>query len=44
MELSLLFLTENLQTQNFGREIVSSADVCYNGISEKPLPLGEVAA
>jgi hypothetical protein len=27
---SLLFLTENLQTRNFGREIVFSADLCYN--------------
>ena len=23
-------------TQNFGREIVSSADLCYNGVNEKP--------
>ena len=32
-----------LQT-NFGRELVSSADLWYNGANEKPLPLGEVAA
>jgi hypothetical protein len=32
-----------LQT-NFGRDIVFSADFCYNGTNEKPLPLGEVAA
>ena len=40
----LLFLTENLQAQNFGRELVFSADLCYNGANEKPRPLGEVAA
>ena len=32
-----------LQT-NFGRELVISADLCYNGANEKPRPLGEVAA
>ena len=32
-----------LQT-NFGRELVFSAVLCYNGANEKPLPLGEVAA
>ena len=32
-----------LQT-NFGRELVFSADLWYNGANEKPLPLGEVAA
>ena len=32
-----------LQT-NFGRVIVFSADLCYNGANEKPRPLGEVAA
>ena len=31
-------------TQNFGRELVFSADMCYNGANEKPLALGEVAA
>ena len=41
--LSLLFLTENLQVQSFGRELVFSADLCYNGANEKPRPLGEVA-
>jgi len=34
----------NLSLKEFGRELVFSADLCYNGISEKPLPLGEVAA
>ena len=29
---------------NFGRELVFSADLCYNGANKKPLPLGEVAA
>ena len=33
---SLLFLTENLQVQNIGRELVFSADLCYNGANEKP--------
>ena len=33
--ISLLSLTENLQAQNIGRELVFSADLCYNGISEK---------
>ena len=37
-------LTENLQAQSFGRELVFSADLCYNGTNEKPRPLGEVAA
>ena len=37
------FLAEKGQSQNFGRGIVFSADLCYNGVSEKPLPLGEVA-
>ena len=32
-----------LQT-NFGRDVVFSADFCYNGTNEKPRPLGEVAA
>ena len=32
-----------LQT-NFGRELVFSADLCYNGVNEKPLPLGSEAA
>ena len=27
-----------------GRDIVFSADLWYNGVIEKPLPLGEVAA
>ena len=38
------FLAEKWQTQNFGRELVFSADLCYNGTNEKPLTLGEVAA
>ena len=29
---------------NFGRGIVSSADLCYHEANKKPLPLGEVAA
>ena len=29
------FLTENWQLQNFGRELVFSADLCYNGANEK---------
>ena len=29
---------------NFGRDIVFSADLCYNETNEKPRPLGEVAA
>ena len=28
--ISLLSLTENWQAQNFGRELVFSADLCYN--------------
>ena len=32
---SLLSLTENWQAQNFGRELVFSADLCYNQISKK---------
>ena len=30
------FLAEKWQTQNFGRELVFSADLCYNGTNEKP--------
>ena len=33
--ISLLFLTENLRAQNVGRELVFSADLCYNGVSKK---------
>jgi len=33
--ISLLFLTENLQAQNFGRELVFSADLCYNGVGDE---------
>ena len=29
---------------NFGRDVVFSADLCYNKTNEKPRPLGEVAA
>ena len=32
------------QQTNFGRELVFSADLWYNGVNEKPLPWGEVAA
>ena len=28
-------LTENLPVQNFGRELVFSADVCYNGMGDE---------
>ena len=34
--LSLLSLTENWQAQNFGRELVFSADLWYNGVRKKP--------
>ena len=42
---TMLLLTQwsPLQT-DFGRELVFSADLCYNGTNEKPRPLGEVAA
>ena len=30
------FLAEKRQAQKFGRGIVSSADLCYNGANEKP--------
>ena len=30
------FLAENWQAQNFGRELVFSADLWYNGANEKP--------
>ena len=33
----------HLQT-DFGRDIVFSADLCYNEVYEMPLPSGEVAA
>ena len=39
-----MFLTEESEAQNFGRELVFSADLCYNGANGKPRPLGEVAA
>ena len=39
-----MFLTEKSEAQNFGRELVFSADLCYNGANGKPRPLGEVAA
>ena len=39
-----MFQAENLKAQKVGRELVFSADMCYNGANEKPLPLGEVAA
>ena len=42
--ISLLFQAENLKAQKVGRELVFSADMCYTGANEKPLPLGEVAA
>jgi len=30
-----LFLTEDFQAQDFGRELVFSADLWYNGANEK---------
>ena len=44
LPISLLSLTEKLKAQEIGRELVFSADLCYNEANEKPLPLGEVAA
>ena len=32
--ISLLPLTENLSVQNFGSEMVSSGDLCYNGMGD----------
>ena len=32
---SLLFLTEDLRAQNIGRELVFSADLCYNGMGDE---------
>ena len=32
------------QQTNFGRDVVFSADLCYNGTNEKPRPLGSEAA
>ena len=37
------FLTEKWQSQNFGRELVFSADLCYNGANEKPFSGRKVA-
>ena len=37
---SLLFLTEKLQAQKIGRELVFSADLWYNGDNEKASPYG----
>jgi len=37
------FLVEKWQSQNFGRELVFSADLCYNGTNEKPPSEREVA-
>ena len=39
-----VILNGEKQAQRFGRELVSSADLCYNETNEKPRPLGEVAA
>ena len=30
------FIVDNQQAQNFGRELVFSADLCYNWSNEKP--------
>ena len=32
----VILLTENLRAQNVGRELVFSADLCYNRANEKP--------
>jgi hypothetical protein len=37
-------LNGEFAVKKFGRELVFSADLCYNGTNEKPRPLGEVAA
>ena len=37
------FLAEKWQTQKFGRDIVFSADLCYNDANEKPPSEREVA-
>ena len=34
--LGVILLTENLRTQNVGRELVFSADLCYNRTNKKP--------
>ncbi len=34
--IGVILLTENLRAQNVARELVFSADLCYNGISENP--------
>ena len=36
-------LNGEFETQNFGRELVFSADLCYNGTNEKPPSEREVA-
>jgi len=41
---SVVLNEEFALTKNIGRELVFSADLCYNGTNKKPLPLGEVAA
>ena len=40
---NLLSLTKNLYAQNFGRDIVFSADLCHNGTNGKPPSEREVA-
>ena len=35
------FITENQQYKNFGRELVFSADLCYNEVNKKSLSLWE---
>ena len=40
--LGVILSTENLRAQNFGRELVFSADFCYNGADEKPLSEGSL--
>ena len=34
-DLGVLSLTENLQSQNFGRDIFFSADLCYNDMGDE---------
>ena len=40
---SLCVLSGELAGKNFGRELVFSADLCYNDANEKPLSEREVA-
>ena len=33
-DIGVILLTENLRAQNVGRELVFSADLCYNGVGD----------